>query len=256
MKKLLSVILSVFMVCTFVFIAGCDKKEELSRNELAQLYKTIAKNSWEQLGAGDPTQEETTLSLKIKGITVTDETQLAAEEDVKYIKANGASTIALVNMVGEFYDREDFILNDKVSTVSVTNPENQNDVAKISIFATLDKENNYVYIEMGLESQGVKACNFFEIKYNFSENKLISYRLIHCGDGSFNDQQNREDGGVYFTNPANASEKVLAEADAMFNAFQARIAEGNECSGDFTQEFFRYSEYSQKAFMAIMNANS
>ena len=131
-KKILSFILSFCFLLTGMFAltaCGNESSANMSKSELATTFKSVAKQSWDKLGAGDPTIESSSQTVTSKNITLMsiDKSSIPNEmteqtgDNAVNIKASAATMIAYVYMIGEYYENENFVASSKVVTFDMDN---------------------------------------------------------------------------------------------------------------------------------------
>lgn len=272
-KKILSYILAICLIIPCMFaLCSCGNDTPMSKSELASTYKTIAKTSWEQLGAGDPTITETeTQSINRKKVMKANNnlpnemTEQTNQDAILNIKAGGATMASLINMIGEYYENENFIISNKVLSfdIDIIDP-NTNDIyqSTLSVLPNLDKANNKVSLEMLLLSDStlyqfkhVESYYNFEIIFDFSNNKMISYYLLNVQSNITKEDNEYEEiteiemtkDEKYFGNE-NPSNEFKTKVREIVSNFKTSITNGITLTGNFSDEFNRYGENANRAY--------
>ncbi|MBE6702851.1 MAG: hypothetical protein E7585_05520 [Ruminococcaceae bacterium] len=244
-------------------------KAEYEKADLATIYKTAAKTAWQVLGAGDPTQEAqpqptsgaaslllSPLSFNLPG----ELPEITGGSTLKSLKADACTMFALVNMIGEYYENDAFIVTtDAVSfTIQSNSLMSQPVTVEITLLPRLDTENGKIYLEMILDMPELSntAYYHFVLGYDFEGDAgVTSFHLVMIqggGDKSYSEQKMSADGKFY--KRSEFTPEFTSAADALMTAFEAKKAEGQTITGDLAEEFDRYCSIGSRAYMNAMNA--
>ncbi len=273
MKKLLTTFLTFLLTLSAAIgLVGCNDGDdgELTKAELSTLFKNAAAGAWEKLGAGSPTASMVSAKAVNKtnvvspfAVTVPDELQEVEEGRLKNAKADAATMISFVYMIGDYYSNEDFIVSsDAVTfTVEATHLSSQGTVsAELTLLPTVDKEKDKLAFEMILDvdSMSLIAYYNFEIGYDFDGNDgVTSYRLVMVqtqtamGYTGYTDQK-MENGKYYEIKDENLSNDYKTAANAMKTAFESKKANGQMITGNLSDEFNNASVMANNAYQNVM----
>lgn len=284
-KKILSFIMVICLIipCALILSAcggntSSGNISSMSKEELATTFKSMALNSWQQLGAGDPTVQATstkTLSANEVSLMSINKSSLPSEmeeqtgDTVLYIKETGATMMAYVYMLGEYYENENFVVSDQVVTfnVNVVDPNSKEIYTSVlSFLPKIYKDDNRVSVEMFLSSNEMqslgyskaKAYYLFDIGFDFKNNKLLSYYFLNIQKNIKNNGEDYEEftemgedkNGKCFGN-VKVSDDFKNACRDIFNDFNSRKQQGLTLSGNFDEEFNRYGDRANKACQNI-----
>lgn len=284
-KKILSFIMVICLIipCALILSAcggntSSGNISSMSKEELATTFKSLALDSWQQLGAGDPTVQATatrTLSANEVSLMSINKSSLPSEmeeqtgDTVLYIKETGATMMAYVYMLGEYYENENFVVSDKVVTfnVNVVDPNSKEIYTSVlSFLPKIYKDDNRVSVEMFLSSNEMqslgyskaKAYYLFDIGFDFNNNKLLSYYFLNIQKNIKNNGEDYEEftemgedkNGKCFGN-VKVSDDFKNACRDIFNDFNSRKEQGLTLSGNFDEEFNRYGDRANKACQNI-----
>lgn len=288
-KKFLSFILAICLIMPCVFMlsacgggASSGNISSMSKEELATTFKSIALNSWQQLGAGDPTADETTSATALSTINVStmsfsknnlpDEMTEQTDNANFYIKQSGATMMAYVYMLGEYYENEDFVVSDKVVNFNVTtlNSNSKETYSYVlSFLPKIYKEENRVTVEMFLHStemqslgyKNVNAYYYFDIGFDFNDMKFLSFYLLNIQNNIKNNDEIYEEftemcediNGKCFGNEK-VSDNFRNACREVFNSFVKQKEQGLNLTGNFDNEFNRYADRANKACQNMIEA--
>lgn len=288
-RKVLSLVTAFCLIiaCAFSMTAcgsSTEQDEPMTKAELASTIKTVAKKAWEALGAGDPTVEnpETQITaIRLANATLPDEIKEVTGNDATEIKAVAAGNIAIVNMIGDYYENENFVVSDKTVSfvVNMLDPNSGEVYASstLGILPKVDKKNGRVVIEMSIESDSMqalgvkeaKAYYIFDIGFDFENAKTTDCYILNVQDNvSNNDSEYFEanemkitsDGKYYSLHASNASqdgtlegctEEYKTAALAKLADYFERKKDGSVLTGDFDEEFNKYSDNANRAYQAV-----
>lgn len=224
------------------------QENELTRTELSAIYKSAAKNTWATLGISDPTKSSSDVSSQ--AVTVPDEGNEVTGVDLKFLKANACSMIAIVNLVGDYYLNENFeITSDAVSfavnymSVSCT----------MTLLPILNEAEKNLSVEMLLSNASAYTYYYnFDIGYDFDTDTLLSFRiLVKFGQDTYQGQWMKNDGKFYMADEPTSEFKTVL--DSLYTDFLDKKTNGKALSGDFQKELDTYTEVSQKARNLAIN---
>lgn len=262
-KKFLNIILALLVIVPCFFaITACG--ETLGKADLAAEYKTVAKTSWQQLGAGDPTVVETS-GMSISKALPNEMKEQTEKNSILYIKSGGATMAALVNMIGEYYENEDFIVTDKILSfdANMLDPNSlETYKCVLSLRPSLNKRAGKVTLEMNLVSDGMQSLGYshvesyynFEIDFDFKNGKMVAFYMLNVQTNvknngedylEINEMQMTKD-GKYFGNE-DPSDEFKAAVKQLIQDFNSEIQNGITITGNFDEEFNRYSDNANKA---------
>ena len=284
-KKILSFIMVICLIipCALILSAcggntSSGNISSMSKEELATTFKSMALNSWQQLGAGDPTVQATstrTLSANEVSLMSINKSSLPSEmeeqtgDTVLYIKETGATMMAYVYMLGEYYENENFVVSDKVITfnVNVVDPNSKEIYTSVlSFLPKIYKDDNRVSVEMFLSSNEMQSLGYsntnsyyiFDIGFDFNNNKLLSYYFLNIQKNIRNNGEDYEEftemsedkNGKCFGN-VKVSDDFKNACREIFNDFNSRKEQGLTLTGNFDEEFNRYGDRANKACQNI-----
>lgn len=254
----------------------------MSKSELATTFKSVAKQSWEKLGAGDPLVEATSQSLLTKFTSINslnrndipNEMTEQTGDGAIGVKAMSATMIAYVYMIGEYYENDNFVVSDKVVTFDLDNVILPNEKtqfsARLSLLPRVDKNNNKVIVEMFLTTDSmytqiyslVKSYYYFDIDYNFQTNQTMGCYCLNVQNNKtakntdyeeFTEMSIDEDGkclGNVLT-----SDNFKAVCNQTLKDFESEIAQGEFLTGNFCDEFNRYGDRANRAYQNVYQSN-
>lgn len=240
--------------------------------KLAEIYKTIAKKTWEALGVGDPSVEKSatqTASVRLTSAELPNEMKEIENQD-KWVKWQCFSTSIFSYLVGDYYEKEKIFVSDKVLSFNVTmlNPDPgvlntpKQYSLNIGLLSALDKKNNRIIIEMSIEcdnrdvsSIGNKCYFYIEIGFDFETSEFKYIYNLSVGrwssdgeDESFNASEVKyvADGEKYFALGAcidndgklvGCSEDYKTVALSKFDDYFERKSDGIKLTGNFDKEY-------------------
>lgn len=290
-KKILSLILAICLImpCMFVFSAcgggtSSGNISSMSKEELATTFKSVALNSWQQLGAGDPTVDETTSAtalsiinistMSVSANTLPNEMTEQNDDNTFYIKQSGATMMAYVYMLGEYYENEDFVVSDKVVSFNVTTLDpNSNETYScvLSLLPKIYKEENRVTVEMFLHStemqtltfKNVNSYYYFDIGFDFNDMKYLSFYFLNIQNNIKSNDETYEEftemcediNGKCFGN-VTVSDNFQNACREVFNNFVRQKEQGLTLTGNFDDEFNRYADRANKACQNMREARN
>ncbi len=256
MKKFLT----LFMVLTLAFsfslgLVGCKEKQPtggMSKQEVAQTYKQVAKGVWTLLGVSDPTQSSTgavtgasLMSIEIPDLT----TETTGESSFELAKYNLAGTNLYINFIGDLYSNENFVLTDKLVTFNAGGDmDGFNYNSTFTMYNKIDMANNNIYVELGISDPQVNNYTYliFDIGYDFTQKIATSYRMIYYEPGYiFNDQIYTAEGKFYISD-SNELPLYQESLDAYVSKFETKKQEAVVLTARFDEEFQRMSDLASK----------
>lgn len=251
-KILISVLsIVVFATCTVCFVA-CDNHNEgndqitLTREELSAAFKDSANAAFTLLGFDNSNTKNVAKSMTSYNLPVVGDKVDESGTDIKHLKANAISSVALINMIGDLYANKNFVVTNKAVSFEVNY---NNNTAKLTILPKVDKIENKVEMEISLELSGSLMYYCFELDYDFETEILSSFsiHIVFPGDISDGYQCQRMDGDEFYmtTNPPQNYVDALA---GIKNEFLAKKQDAVNLTANFQTEFDAYMAISQKAF--------
>ena len=297
-KKILSFILAICMMIPCIFaLSACNPTDaggsttddstiddgSMSKSELATTFKSVAKQSWEKLGAGDPLLATTSQSLLTKFTSINslnrkdipnEMTEQTGDEAIG-VKAMSATMMAYVYMIGEYYENDNFVVSDKVVTFNLDNiilpNEKTQASACLSLLPKVDKNNNKVIVEMFLTTDTmythiyslVKSYYYFDIDYNFQTNQTMGCYFLNVQNNKTVKNTDYEEftemsidkngkclGNVLISN------NFKTVCNQTLKNFESEIAQGEFLTGNFCDEFNRYGDRANRAYQNVYESNS
>ncbi len=254
MRKISFLILTLLLAVS-LGLTGCIKTSNITMQEASAIYKQAAKSGWELLGYNDPTEiteaqiaNATTMSAKNINEQFPDFTDEI--DDKSTILGNLARTNLYVNLIGDLYANENFVLSNKIVTFSVNATFGSDSVLEIeiSMCAKIDKPNDTIYIEIAYLPVGSDRYNFFIINmgYDFDKQLSTDFRAIYYEPGYvFNDQKYTADGKCYISMSDSLS-SYQESLDNYVNDFIARKESGIFLTAKFNEEFQKVSDLATK----------
>lgn len=236
-----------------------------TKAELATAYKSVATGCWNQFGAG--TVVTTSLNALPSNLPETDlEEQTGVR--LKSAKADAATMFALIYMIGEYYENDNFVISDGVVTVPLTavNMGPTPVAGTMSMKPTLDKANNNVKLEMvmylpEMQEMEIKAYYNFDIDFDFTSNTLIGFNLVMVQDytagGSTNttfQQEKMTNDGKYFWVKNEISNEYKTIALEIREQFYTQMESAQVLTGNFDTEFNNYLTNGNAAYEGVMNS--
>ena len=284
-KKIFGFILAIcLMIPSILALTACTRSSSssISKAELATTYKSVAKQSWEQLGAGDPTTEASSQSLTSKKISLMsinkknfpNEMTVQTGENAVGVKGVAATMMAYIYMIGEYYENENFVVSDKVVSFNMDGlilPNEQTTYsACLSLLPKVDKSKNKVTVEMFLSSNTmynnlynqVKGYYYFDIDYNFKTNQMIAFYSL-CVQNNITVQNNDyeeyiemslDKDGKCWGNVKMSNDFKNACNQSLTN-FESEISQGETLTGNFSAEFNRYGDRANRAYQNVEKSN-
>ncbi len=280
-KKIISFVLALCLIvpCMFLVSACGNNFEPLSKAEMAVALKSVAKKSWEQLGAGDPTQDQTLITalsankasfMSYDKNTLPDEmTEQTDQDNVTGIKALGSTMIAIVYMIGEYYENEDFVVSDKVVNfvANMVDPNSQEVYGtNLSLLPKVDKANNKVTLEMFLTSDHMQSLTYnhvesyyyFSVDFDFKSERMLSFYALNVQQNITSQNKNSEefneigqtaDGKI--VGNVTESDNFKTACRKVFSDFKDEVSQGLTLTGNFDKEFNNYTANSNRAYQAF-----
>ncbi len=222
----------------------------LTKSELATIYKEIAQSAWATLGYTDPTQSTPTpTSLSF----VTDTPETNDPTTIKQLKSVLAGSAAVVNMIGEYFNNDNFVISDKPVSFAIneiTVPGVPYTDVKISMKTKIDKDADMLYVEFYMTgkigTEDYIEYDYSEIGYDFDgEDGVKSFQLITrrkmpgMANLMYGEERLQEDGKCFMTDEA--SPAFIAQVDELYNAYMtAKAQEIALTEGNFDAEFNNY----------------
>ncbi len=232
--------------------ASSSASTALTRTELAEVFKATANAAFAQLGFDNSpatTVAATAYSLPVVGEAVSEDSN-----DAKFLKANAIGNVGLINMIGELYENEHFVVTeDAVSFVVVYNGAS----STLTLLPSVDKAANKVEVEIALDTtiSGVSTSSYyyFDLDYNFATSELSAFGIHIYIAGFEKFQCQRMENGTLYNEDAPSTEYVTA-LTALKDAFAAKKTTAVQLTANFQTEFDGYISISQKAFQDAANS--
>ncbi len=187
MKKLFSLFLVFILAlsCSMMLVAckpdkpgdgDGDSGEQLTRAEIATIYKEVAQKSWQKIGYQDVVQPSLMSAIPDKKVETTDAQKIAN------IKGNAKSAIGVVYMIGLLYENDAFILTNGIAKFNaVVSLFGMTVNYSFTLKTSLDIENDKVYLESisGVsEFEGSEQYCYAEIDYDFDSKEVKAFNFI------------------------------------------------------------------------------
>lgn len=248
-KKILGFVLAVSLTVVGAFaLTGCSGGNEMSREQLSSSFKEVSSAAYSKLGF-EKEQSSTVASL-FSIPEVGSEVDINGM-DAKFLKANAIACVALVDMVGDLYANEDFVVTDNAVTFTISN---NNKDANLTILPKLDKVANKAELQMVLDmSSDSYAYYYFDMNYDFEAKTLNSFTihivLSFSGKDSYQCQRMVGDKFYMTDNPEKEYVDAVAEIKTDYiTKKQAAVV----LTASFQKEFDVYTAVSQKAMADAM----
>lgn len=245
----------VFATCSVCFVA-CDNNDNnnnnsnnnqtLTREELSAAFKDSASAAFELLGYDNSKTKKALMSASYN-IPVVGEELDESGTDIKHLKANAISCVALVNMVGDLYANENFPITEKAVNFNV---DYMTRTANFTILPKVNKDENIVEMEIIFDVAGTVMYYYFQLNYDFESQELSSFsiHIVIVGTPSDNYQCQRMSDGKFYMSTSPSQEYINAIASIKTDFF-AKKETGISLEADFQTEFDAYTAISQKAFL-------
>ena len=219
----------------------------LTKSDLQMLFKTVAQNLWFNLDAGNPAAGATPLSVNLQ----TDFVEITDPAELKVLKADAATFTALVNMIGDYYANENFIVSDKALTfiVNATHLSSQGTMdIELTILPVVDVQNNKITLEMLMVMPDLTTMYYnFDIDYNFVGTKNVTgFNMLVIQNKSSYIQQKMQDQKFYAVKTFTTAQK--SAANQLQTNFLTKKTQGPTLQGNFSDEFNNYCIVANNAF--------
>ena len=263
MRKILSCMLTTVMSLMLLFgFSGCGNQgsdsqsnQDIETNniEYAVLYADVAQNLWKM--ADYKKSEETSTPIAMRSV-ITNPEEVTDPYSIKTLKQVMATMGAVVQMLADYCENEDFIISDKPVTLTATATIlGMQNTLTMTFYSKIDQENNMIYLDwyseypmIGLEEPVMmQEYDYAEIGYDFEgDNGVTSFRfLTKRGYGEiyeYDEEKVDENGKAYRANPNDPELKsALDELKSSFMGLKEQeeiiLSEGN-----FDVEFQTYMD--------------
>jgi hypothetical protein len=236
-----------------------------AKAELATAYKSVATSGWNQFGAG--TVVSTQLNALPSDLPETDLEEKTGN-GLKNAKADAATMFALIYMIGEYYENDNFVISNGVVSLPLVavNMGSTPVSGTMHLLPSLDKANNNAKLEMILEipdmgGMSVKAYYNFDINYDFANNTLIGFNLVMVQDYNMGgtettsfQQEKMTAEGRYFWIKTPQSAEYQAIALEIRAQFHTKMETAQVLTGNFDTEFNNYVTNANAAYEGVMNS--
>lgn len=227
----------------------------LTKSDLQMLFKTVAQNLWFNLDAGNPAAGATPLSVNLQ----TDFVEITDPAELKVLKADAATFTALVNMIGDYYANENFIVSDKALTfmVNTTHLSSQGTMdIELTILPVVDVQNNKITLEMLMVMPDLTTMYYnFDIDYNFVGTKNVTgFNMLVIQNKSSYIQQKMQDQKFYAVKTFTTAQK--SAANQLQTNFLTKKTQGPTLQGNFSDEFNNYCIVANNAFENVMGGTT
>lgn len=268
MKAILASILTVATAATCsVCLAACNDDNStasstasnsastaLTRTELAEVFKATANAAFAQLGFDN--SPATTVAATAYSLPVVGEAVNGDDMSAKFLKANAIGNVGLINMIGELYENENFVVTEDAVSFVV---DYRGASSTLTLLPSVDKAANKVEAEFALDATIDGVSNslyfYFDLDYNFATSELSAFgiHIYIAGGSSETFQCQRMENGTFYLEDEPSTEYVTA-LTALNDAFAAKKATAVQLTANFQTEFDGYTSISQKAFQDAANS--
>ncbi len=291
MKKLVA-ILALCLTCVFCLAGltacGDDKPDNANQNEqqqeqgqteqggavmkaqLSASYKLVAKTAWAKLGFENVLEEKNAATLSAYSASFPETGVKLTEGTFNWaaLRGNAGASVALINMIGDYYKNENFVITDKVVSFEIEDVHYSSS-GQMRIPSTLfmrpkiDMANNKVEVELRIKNEQYDNYYYFDLGFDF-ETETLEYFVfgLHVM-GTYSMQKMDTNGDFYFANDGGAdgaemlpSAEFKAEVDRLETDFKTAIADGLTLTGDFQSEYDNFGTISSKIFFESVNSVS
>lgn len=283
MKKLLTIFILclVFSFCAVGFAAcGGDNSEPeqgqsaqsdyLTKAQLSAGYKLVAKAAWAKLGFENVLEEETATTTFSAYSAALPETGVKLTEGTfnwAALRGNAGASVALINMIGDYYKNENFVITDKVVSFEIEDVfyspsgEQVRTPSTLFIRPKIDVANKRVEIELRMKNEQYDNYYYFDLGFDF-ETETLNYFVfgLHVM-GTYSMQKMDTNGDFYFANDGGAdgeemlpSAEFIAAVDRLEADFKTAIADGLTLTGNFQSEYDNFGTVSSKIFFESVNS--
>ncbi|MBQ6728300.1 MAG: hypothetical protein IJQ87_05095 [Clostridia bacterium] len=283
MKKLLTILILclVCVLCAVGFAAcGGDNSEPeqgqsaqsdyLTKAQLSAGYKLVAKAAWAKLGFENVLEEETATTTFSAYSAALPETGVKLTEGTfnwAALRGNAGASVALINMIGDYYKNENFVITDKVVSFEIEDVfyspsgEQVRTPSTLFIRPKIDVANKRVEIELRMKNEQYDNYYYFDLGFDF-ETETLNYFVfgLHVM-GTYSMQKMDTNGDFYFANDGGAdgeemlpSAEFIAAVDRLEADFKTAIADGLTLTGNFQSEYDNFGTVSSKIFFDSVNS--
>ena len=286
MKKLWTIlILCLVCVLCAVGFAACDDKTDsanqnteqgqteqgdaITKAQLSASYKLVAKTAWAKLGFENVLEEKTATTFSTYSVSLPETGVKLTEGTFNWaaLRGNAGASVALINLIGDYYKNENFVITDKVVSFEIEDVHYSPSGEQVRIPSTLsmrpkiDAENKKVEVELRMKNEQYDNYYYFDLGFDF-ETKTLNYFVfgLHVM-GTYSMQKMDTDGDFYFANDGGAdgaemlpSAEFKAEVDKLEADFKTAIADGLTLTGNFQSEYDNFGTVSSKIFFESVNS--
>lgn len=227
----------------------------LTKSDLHMFFKLVAKNLWHTLDAGNPAAGTTPLSINLQ----TEFVEITDPAELKVLKADAATFTALVNMIGDYYANENFIVSDKALTfmIDAANLSSQGSMnIELTMLPVVDIQNNKITLEMLMVMPDLSTMYYnFDIGYDFAgTNNVTDFNMLVIQNKSSYTQQKMENQKFYAVKTFTTEQKTAA--NQMQTNFLTKKTQGPTLQGNFSDEFNNYCIVANNAFESVMGGTT
>ena len=278
MKKLVA-ILALCLTCVFCIIGftacGDDKPDNanqaLTKAQLSASYKLVAKTAWAKLGFENVLEEKNAATLSAYSASFPETGVKLTEGTFNWaaLRGNAGASVALINMIGDYYKNENFVITDKVVSFEIEDVHYSSSGEQLRIPSTLfirpkiDAVNKKVDVELRIKNEQYDNYYYFDLGFDF-ETETLEYFVfgLHVM-GTYSMQKMDTNGDFYFANDGGAdgaemlpSAEFKAEVDRLEAEFKTAVADGLTLTGNFQNEYDNFGTVSSKIFFESVNSVS
>ncbi len=230
-----------------------EETTTLTNADYAALYADVAERLWVM---ADYEKDEQTSSAKAMRSVITNPEEITDASSIKALKQVMATMGAVVQMLADYCENEDFIVSDKPVTLTATaSIMGMQNTFTMTFCSKIDQENNMIYLDwygvypmIGMpEPVDMQEYDYAEIGYDFDGNKgVTSFRFItkrgYEGAYNYDEEKIDESGKAYRANASDA--EFIAVVDELKASFM-QVKETEEIvltQGNFDAEFQKYMD--------------
>ncbi|MBQ9734585.1 MAG: hypothetical protein IJV95_01880, partial [Clostridia bacterium] len=188
MKKILILLTALMLAVIACFsMVGCSDGDngdggngggDLTRAELAVVYKSVAVGTWDKLGLDNPKEEQPTGAMLMSTTLPDNRVETTDDMAIKNIKMNAALMASVAYMIGDLYANENFNLTNNLAHFDASSTMEgtpHSHVFKIETY--LDLNADKLYFEGIINTDGMDQYSYLVADYDFDTNTLKSFRF-------------------------------------------------------------------------------
>lgn len=250
MRKFWAILVALTIaIIACISMVGCSDGEtgdggngggDLTRAELAVVYKTFAVSAWDKLGLDNP-KEETSGAMLMSATLPDNRVETSNDGEIMNIKMNAALMANVAYMIGDLYANDNFNLTNNLVYFDATSTmEGQSHSHAFKIETYLDLDADKLYFEGVINTDGMDQYSYLVADFDFDTNTLKSFRFCCSVVGNYVDMGLSESNEFLFYSPTEQTDEFVIAMNAAKSAFEVKAASLTKLSGSFDAEVQSY----------------